>query len=185
MESEVFMKRGFSPEDVLKEMKESLSTGEPAPPPDPQTLGSPPIPTIGETYSGSLDDAATLLFNILTPSIRDYAFELADVTLHIPRWQLLLGSMLAQYESGNLAGPSVDPSWRQIEAVIGHSICPECKREFTPKRHKQTYCSNACGDQARGRVIKEEKKKVADFNRKVREGEIAAGRVRMEPRIQE
>jgi len=172
-------KNKFAPEDVLAELKESIAVTPPTPTPDPSTLGPSPTPIIGETYSGSLDDAATLLLNILTPSIRDYVIELAEITLKIPRWQMLLGALLAQYESGTLAAPSVDPSWRQIEAVAGKNFCPECKKEFSPKRHKQVFCSTACGDQARGRAIREQNRQRDENQRRVKELEAEAGRVRM------
>ncbi len=109
---------------------------------------------IGETYSGSLDDAATLLLGILQQSVRDYAIELADITLKIPRWQLILGSLMSQYESGNLTAPSIDPSWRQVELLQKDSICEECKESFVPKRLRQKYCENKtprCGDIVRKR----------------------------------
>ena len=133
-------------------------------------LSSPgdPTPIVGETYSRSLDDSATLVLNLLTPSIRDYAFELADITLKIPRWQLLLGSMLAQYEGGALTNPSIDPSWRQAESVMSDSICqlPSCQKHFIPKRYGQKYCGTACGDEAR-------KADIIEMKRKKREAEIA------------
>jgi hypothetical protein len=120
-----------------------------------QSGGNSPI--LGESYSRSLDDAATVLINILSPSIRDYAIELADITLKIPRWQLLLGSMVAQYESGSLTAPTIDPSWRQAEAAMSDSICQldTCGKHFIPKRFGQRFCSQECGDTQRKREIDE------------------------------
>ena len=154
------------PEEVLDGVKERFGTSPPSSPPT--DLGNPPSPIIGETYSRSLDDAATLLLNILSPSIRSYVLELADITLHIPRWQLLLGALMSQYESGNLTAPSIDPSWREVEAIIGDSICDleTCKKTFTPKRFKQRYCSTQCGDIARGIEIKRRNKERDDLTKK-------------------
>lgn len=146
-------------DEILSKVKEERLPSSSFTPSTPPTNGEPPTQVINETYSGSLDDAATLLLNILTPSIRSLAMELADITLKIPRWQLLLGSMLAQYEGGCLAAPSIDPSWRQIEVAIGRSFCRICKREFTPKRFGQLFCSTPCGDVARGTAIEEAKTK--------------------------
>ena len=136
-------------EDIIKNMTEKSGGTFPPSTPSPQGVEFPPA--IGETYHHSLDDAATLLINILTPAVRDYLFEMADVTLKIPRWQLLLGSALAQYESGNTASPSIDPSWRNIELAMGDSTCslPSCGKKFIPKRYGQLYCSQGCGDEAR------------------------------------
>lgn len=150
------MKRAqLATEDLLKSIKEEHDLQPGYITPLSQVGGSSPV--VGETYSRSLDDAATLLLNLLTPSIRDYAMELADVTLKLPRWQLLLGSMLAQYESGCLVSPSIDPSWRQAEAVMSDSICElaECRAHFIPKRFGQRFCSQTCGDISRKQGIDE------------------------------
>jgi len=141
-------------------------------------MGNPPSPIIGETYSRSLDDAATLLLNILSPAIRSYVFELADITLKLPRWQLLLGALMSQYESGNLTAPSIDPSWREVEAVIGDSTCGHCGVTFTPRRFGQKYCSQKCGDEARGIEIKARNKERDDFQRREREAAKEAGMLR-------
>jgi hypothetical protein len=168
------------PEEVLDGIKERFGTSPPSSLPTPDGLGDPSTPIIGETYSRSLDDAATLLLNILSPAIRLYVFELSDVTLHIPRWQLLLGSLMCQYESGNLTAPSIDPAWREVEAVIGKSICglDTCKKQFIPKRFGQKFCSQQCGDIARGMEIKQRNKERDDFNKKERESAKEAGMMR-------
>lgn len=134
-----------------------------------------PIQVIGDTYSGSLDDAATLLLRQLVPSVRDFAFELAEITLKIPRWQLVLGAVLAQFESGNLQAPSIDPSWRHAEIAVGLSICKECKKSFTPKRFGQLYCTTQCGNLARKEEIARINKQKDDelkFRRKVEAAEM-------------
>ena len=148
-------------------------------------VGAPPV--VGETYSRSLDDAATLLINLLSPSIRDYAFELADVTLKIPRWQLMLGSMLSQYESGCLTAPSIDPSWRIAEAAMSDSICQleSCGKHFTPKRFGQRFCSQECGDADRRRTVGESnaQKRKIDLLRKREEREMGIKEVELEEEI--
>lgn len=143
-------KENILPSEVIESLGERLQESPPTNAPTPQSdLGPEPLRTINDTYSGSLDDAATLLLRQLVPSVRDYAFELAEITLKIPRWQLVLGAVLAQFESGTLQAPSIDPSWRQIEVAIGTSICKQCSKSFTPKRYGQTYCSPQCGNLAR------------------------------------
>jgi len=164
------------PEEVLDGVKERFATSPPSS--TPADLGNPPSPIIGETYSRSLDDAASLLLNILSPTIRSYVLELADITLHIPRWQLLLGALMSQYESGSLTAPSIDPSWREVEAIIGDSTCALCQTKFTPKRFGQKYCSQKCGDEARGAEIKARNKERDDFQRKEREAAKEAGMLR-------
>jgi len=56
---------------------------------------------------------------------------------------------MAQQESGTLAAPSIDPSWRQVELLIKNSVCEQCGISFPPKRQGQRFCSNKCGDLAR------------------------------------
>ena len=144
------MKRdAIVPEEVLESVSARLKEMAPVDPPDISTLGSTPELPINDTYSGSLDDAASLLLKQLTPSIRDYAFEIADLTLHIPRWQLLLGAFMSQYESGQLPAPSIDPSWRRAEIAEFQSICKQCGKTFQPKRYGQVNCSPECGTLAR------------------------------------
>jgi len=118
-------------------------------PPQQVNQGPPALQPITDNYSGSLDDAASLLLRQLDPSIRDYAFELADLTLKIPRWQLLLGAVLSQFESGNLQAPSILPHWAQIEVVSGTSNCEYCKNSFTPVRYGQRFCTDLCGNMKR------------------------------------
>lgn len=161
-------------QDLEKSLQEPSQVIDKTPPPD---LGPEPLITVNDTYSGSLDDAASLLLRQLTPSIRDYAFELADIILKIPRWQLVLGSILCQYESGNLQAPSIDPGWRQIEVVAGTSTCQleQCKKIFVPKRFGQLYCSPDCGNLARKAEIDRINKGKAEelkFRKKVEAAEM-------------
>jgi len=106
------------------------------PQPQPSSSSSPPL---------SLNDAATLIINQLPPSFRDFAFEVADVILKIPRWQLVAGILLFSAESGNLVSPSLDPSWTTNGISLSTSTCPECGKQFTPYRLGQIFCSNECG----------------------------------------
>jgi len=109
---------------------------QPQPQPPPHSSSSPPL---------SLNDAATLIINQLPPSFRDFAFEVADVILKIPRWQLVAGILLFSAESGNLVSPSLDPSWTTNGISLSISTCPECGKQFTPHRLGQIFCSNECG----------------------------------------
>lgn len=143
-------------EEILEGVKGGLPKAPTNPPPPTNAEGATPL--IEESFHGSLEDAANLLLSILPSSIREYATELADITLKIPRWQLILGSLMAQQESGNLPAPSIDPAWRQIELLVEKSICQYCKKEFSPKRFGQRFCSNLCGDKARGEEIARQKK---------------------------
>ena len=161
-------------QDLEKSMQEPPEVIDKTPPTD---FGPEPLVTVTDTYTGSLDDAASLLLRQLTPSIRDYALELADIILKIPRWQLVLGSILCQYESGNLQAPSIDPGWRQIEVAVGTSTCrlEGCKRVFVPKRFGQLYCSPECGNLARkGEIDRINKGKAEElkFKRKVEAAEM-------------
>lgn len=95
----------------------------------------------------NLEEAANLLLSQLTDSVREFALEVADVVLKVPRWQLVLGSLLAQYQSGTLPSPWLDPSWRKETMEMHEYICanPNCSTiKFEPKRFGQIYCSNNC-----------------------------------------
>jgi hypothetical protein len=156
------------PENLTEDIIGMIGKGiheapETSPPnPSPSIHGGKPAPNIiGETYSRSIEDAANVLLSLLDPALRDLVEETAESTLHIPRWQLILGSLMAQYESGALVSPSLDPSWRNVEMALKKNICEECGGEFTPKRFGQRYCADQtprCGDVARKRVIEEKKK---------------------------
>lgn len=134
-------------EEVLGKLGESFKSKsvEATPVEITGAAAAPPIVSFG----GALEEAANLLLSLLVPPIRSYAFECADITLKIPRWQLLLGSLMAQYDSGCLVAPAIDPSWKQIEALIPSSICAHCKITFTPKKVGQVYCTQTCGDEVR------------------------------------
>ena len=175
-------KENILPSEVISELEERLQES-PSPQQEPtpqQDTGPAPLQTINDTYSGSLDDAASLLLRQLVPSVRDYAFELADIVLKIPRWQLMLGAVLAQFESGTLQAPSIDPSWRQMEVVAGTSICGSdtpygCKKIFVPKRFGEKFCSPACGNLARkGDIdrINKAKAKELELRKKIEAAEI-------------
>jgi ribosomal protein S27AE len=92
--------------------------------------------------------AADILLSKLEPSIRNYAIELADLVLKIPRWQLVLGSLMCQYQSGSLVAPYIDPSWQVQQIVESSSKCERCGETFVPKRLKQRFCCNECGSLA-------------------------------------
>jgi predicted nucleic acid-binding Zn ribbon protein len=92
-----------------------------------------------------LNEAAELLLSQFIPSIHTFAIEVADVVLKIPRWQLICGSMLAQFESGCLQAPSIDPSWHREGTEIGQRECAYCRIMFTPFKAFQETCSNDCG----------------------------------------
>ena len=151
------MVRGkLSSEDVINSLSETLKEAKPIE--TPTSLGE-ESKVIGETYNNSLEDAANLLLSMLQPALKNFSMELADITLKIPRWQLLLGSLVSQHECGTLTAPSIDPSWRQVEAIIGKSICGECQKEFTPKRIQQKYCSQECGEMVRKREMEKRHEK--------------------------
>ena len=98
--------------------------------------------------SQRLEDAANLLLSQLVPSTSDFFCEVADLVLKIRRWQLMLGSVLAQFESGSLPAPSLDPGWVRGEIAETKRVCEQCHKEFEPKRFGQRFCSNVCGAKA-------------------------------------
>ena len=91
-----------------------------------------------------LNEAADLLLDQLVPSVRLFAEEIANIVLKIPRWQLLLGSLLAQFESGSLPAPSLDPSWSH-DKVEEEKVCFLCGETFAPFKPFQALCSEKCG----------------------------------------
>ena len=92
-----------------------------------------------------LNEAAELILSQLTPAIREFAWEVADVVLKIQRWQLVCGSLLAQFESGCLQAPSIDPSWHREGTEFGYRICKYCGNNFVPFKAFQETCDNICG----------------------------------------
>ena len=159
-------RRVASTEEIVENLGESLKMADEIQPPPLSPQGASPTPHIGDSYNRTLDEAATLLINILSPSIRDYLIEVADIVLKIPRWQMILGSIMSQYESGTLTAPSIDPSWRQMEMLISDSVCQlkSCGKKFIPKRFGQRFCSQECGDENR-------KKEIEDWKYKMTGGE--------------
>lgn len=107
----------------------------------------------------TLEEATNVLLEAMIPTQRDLFIELADLVLKIPRWQLLLGSVLAQVQEGNLASPYIDPTWVGIQLQTTNKKCEweECGLEFTPKRLGQRFCSNACGVKANQKMLQEQK----------------------------
>ena len=164
-------------EEILEGIKGGLLKAPTPSPTQPLTNAEEASPPIEASFHGSLEEAANLLLSILTPSVRELANELADITLKIPRWQLILGSLMAQQESGTLAAPSIDPAWRQIELITEKSICGYCKQEFQPKKFKQAYCSNLCGDKARGEEIVRQNKIKAEIRKREEQALKEAGMI--------
>ena len=140
-------------EDILEEFSKVTGVD-----PEEALISEPPLEAsqdVGETTESpvatiklGLNDAADILLSKLEPSIRNYAFEVADLVLKIPRWQLVLGTLMAQYQSGALVAPYIDPSWQSEQIVESAGVCERCQKPFTPKRIKQRYCSNECGSMA-------------------------------------
>jgi predicted nucleic acid-binding Zn ribbon protein len=170
------MKTGGLPDEAIVDMAGTFLSGVKIPKgarggdaPVDQTEGESSRPLVEERMTSALEDAATLILSQLTPSIREYAMEIADIVLKVPRWQLVLGCVLAQQESGTLANPSIDPGWRQVEISLGTGTCKECGQPFPPKRMGQRFCSNKCGSAAQKKQIEidREKKKREDEMRRV------------------
>ena len=137
-------------EDILEEFSKVTGVD-----PEEALISEPPLEASNETTESpvatiklGLNDAADILLSKLEPSIRNYAFEVADLVLKIPRWQLVLGTLMAQYQSGALVAPYIDPSWQSEQIVESAGVCERCQKVFTPKRIKQRYCSNECGSMA-------------------------------------
>ena len=137
-------------EQLIQGLGKAVEEAVDAAPPSTPVQGASPSQY---TLSGTLEEGADLLLQQLSPAIRDYAFEVADQVLHIPRWQLVLGSMLAQYEGGNLSTPATDPSWSAETVRQSSAICAFCLKPFQPERFKQTFCSQTCGTAARKKEI--------------------------------
>ncbi len=96
-----------------------------------------------------LEASANILISQFPSSTRDFIIEVADIVLKIPRWELIAGSVLAQYTQGTLASPDLDPSWRDPVISESKGMCAYCKKEFVPHKYNQMFCSNECGGKAR------------------------------------
>ena len=110
----------------------------------------------------TLEEAANLLLSLLSPSIKDYVFEVADLVLKVPRWQLLLGALISQNQNATLTSAYIDPSWQQMEILVGPSTCQECGKQFSPKKFGEKFCSPDCGNTARRKVIEEHKERMKE-----------------------
>lgn len=104
-----------------------------------------------------LEDSANHLLSVLTPSIRGRVIEVADIVLKIPRWQLILGSLIKCQNDGHLQSPFIDPSWVSLESIVRDSICEFCGEKFKPIRYNQKYCSEPCGTESRKKLAEEQK----------------------------
>lgn len=143
-------------EDLIKHLSSDLHKPQSLEPSTIEPSTSKPQFAIEESQSRTLEESANLLISVLDASLRDYMFEIADLTLKIPRWQLILGAVVSQYQTGALIAPSIDPSWKDSNVLTKSSInfCEQCKKPFTPKRYGQRFCSNHCGDKSRFEDIK-------------------------------
>lgn len=104
-----------------------------------------------------MEDSANHLLSALTPSVRGRVVEVADIVLKIPRWQLILGSLIKCQNDGHLQSPFIDPSWVSLESIIKDSICQFCGKSFKPSRYDQKFCSEPCGVESRKKLVEEQK----------------------------
>lgn len=104
--------------------------------------------TVVEILDTRLEAAANLLLSQFTPAVSTFCQEVADVVLKIPRWQLVCGSLLAQFEGGSLPAPSIDPAWIHESTATGTRVCEYCEKDFVPFKAFQRYCTNGCGTKA-------------------------------------
>jgi Zn finger protein HypA/HybF involved in hydrogenase expression len=163
------------PEAIIGELTQSVEVGVGVLNPGPGTSAAsntePATPQpIEGIVSRALNEAANLLLGRLDSSVREYAIEVADTVLKIPRWQLLLGAIVARHEQGALQAPTLDPSWRSVELVEAHLICARCSKEFEPDRFGQRMCK-PCGAEAR----KESITKLHEARARALKGDQAAG----------
>jgi len=114
-----------------------------------------------ESLNRTLEESANRILTLLSPSIKDYILEVADIVLKIPRWQLLLGTLISQYQSGNITAPYIDPAWQTMEVIAGSTICEGCHQSFMPKRFGQKFCSEGCSLESRKAAIKSHQSRVA------------------------
>jgi hypothetical protein len=113
-----------------------------------------------------LEAAANLISSQLSPAVRSFFNEVADKVLGIKRWELMAGSVLAQYSQGTLVSPELDPAWKEPTEVDKPKLCPHCGKEFYPTRTNQLYCSTSCGSEVRklllAKKLEEDRQKVRD-----------------------
>ena len=112
-------------------------------------------PAVVEPAPFYLDDAARLILAKFTPHIQSFVEELGAVHLRIPVWAVMAGAVMAAYEQGTLAAPVFDPSWREsLASVTGADpsnaeyTCEYCHIQYPPRRYRQRFCSNECGQAA-------------------------------------
>lgn len=104
-----------------------------------------------------LETQAVNLIDLSMPEhIKVFAIECADVILHIPLWQHLMGIYRLAYDQQQFTGAMIDPSWRDNTVEYEKkSKCPACKQTFEPRWLGQIYCSNQCSaDALQGRGMK-------------------------------
>lgn len=118
------------------------------PPPPPVIKTSPMIASIAVSplSSEKLNEAASVIIAQFPPLISEYILELTDLVLHIPRWHLVAGALLAQYEQGNLMGVPIDPLWGgEVIDPNRKSECEWCHKLIEdPKKMLQRF-HQECG----------------------------------------
>lgn len=138
----------------------------PAPEPEPEIRFEAPRP------AHTLDDCAEALLALLPKELRAMVEELALLNLRQPLPYFLMGHVIGAYERGTLSSPILDPGWTRaaVPASVaaaklgggdGHCEWPPCGKRFTPKRHRQKYCSNECGAAANTAQAAEEQRTAA------------------------
>lgn len=137
------MTKRSNPLDILSPVEEQPEEVKTAPD---TTIEEAPIPVKERGRPIDLLEAsANIILSQFPSSVRDFIIEVADIVLKIPRWELLAGSVLAQYAQGTLSSPDLDPSWRDPILVENVGICKQCAGEFIPTRRGQMFCTNECG----------------------------------------
>jgi hypothetical protein len=123
-----------------------------------------------KSLNDRLEDAANLIASQFTPIVRSFFNEVADKVLGIKRWELMAGSVLAQYSQGTLVSPELDPMWKEPTEVDKLQTCPICSTTFIPTHIGQIYCSTSCGSRARKEELE---RKIAEDRKRVRNAMLA------------
>ena len=98
-----------------------------------------------------LESQAVNLINRTLPSyVKDFADDMCEMSLKIPRWQHLMGVYRLAFDMSLFPQPLLDPGWEEhADRVNSMSKCPKCREMFKPGYIGQLYCSNKCGAEAR------------------------------------
>jgi len=110
-----------------------------------QVISLNPVVEVPGPSFDELEEAANLLLSQLQVPDQEFLVEIADFVLHIPKWHLVCGLLVAELRGNTATSPMLDGSWKWGVAGASSKQCSICQVEFTPTRLGQEVCGEKCG----------------------------------------